>query len=193
MLGVLNNCHNEKKIMTETSRPEAATIKHAQVVPSDKNPEMDMVSGGVWSRPGFLIRRLHQIHYAMFFEECKEGSITPVQYGVLTVLAREPWLDQTAIGYEVGLDRTTVADVIKRLEEKGLVERRINKLDRRSRQAAVTENGLTLLVELQNGMANSQRRLLQPLSPRDQKIFMSLLVELVEANNQYGRAALKAL
>lgn len=154
---------------------------------------MDMVTGGVWARPGFLIRRLHQIHYAIFFEECKEGGITPVQYGVLTVLAREPWLDQTAIGYEVGLDRTTAADVIKRLEEKGLVQRRINKLDRRSRQAAVTEKGLSMMGHLQDSMTRSQRRLLQPLSPRDQKIFMSLLLELVEANNQYGRAALKAL
>src|SRR5690554_4830995 len=76
-----------------------------------KTNDIDMIAGGVWSRPGFLIRRLHQIHYAMFFEECKEGGITPVQFGVLTVLAREPWLDQTAIGYEVGLDRTTAADV----------------------------------------------------------------------------------
>ena len=25
----------------------------------------------LWSRPGFLVRRLHQIHYALFFEECR--------------------------------------------------------------------------------------------------------------------------
>ncbi len=155
--------------------------------------DLDMISGGVWSRPGFLVRRLHQIHYAMFFEECEEGGITPVQFGVLTVLARNPWLDQTAIGYEVGLDRTTAADVIKRLEEKGYLERRINPEDKRSRQAAVTEKGAAIMAELQESMARAQKRLLQPLSPRDQKLFMSLLVELVEANNQYGRAALRSL
>lgn len=155
--------------------------------------ESDIISGGVWSRPGFLVRRLHQIHYAMFFEECTEGGITPVQFGVLTVLARNPWLDQTAIGYEVGLDRTTAADVIKRLEEKGYLERRVNPQDKRSRQAAVTQKGAAIMQELQESMARSQKRLLQPLSPRDQKTFMSLLVKLVEANNQYGRAALKSL
>jgi len=159
----------------------------------DNTNGIDMVTGGVWSRPGFLIRRLHQIHYAMFLEECKEGGITPVQYGILTVLAHEPWLDQTEIAYEVGLDRTTAADVIRRLEEKGLVERRVNRLDRRARQAAVTQKGLDMMDELQDSMARSQRRLLQPLRQRDQKIFMSLLLELVEANNQYGRAPLKAL
>ena len=29
-------------------------------------------------RPGFLIRRLHQIHVALFMEECAAESITPM-------------------------------------------------------------------------------------------------------------------
>ncbi|MAK56430.1 MAG: MarR family transcriptional regulator [Pusillimonas sp.] len=129
----------------------------------------------------------------MFFEECKEGNITPVQYGILTVLSRNPWLDQTAIGYELGLDRTTSADVIKRLEEKGLVERRVNPTDKRSRQANITPEGLSLMESLKEGMARSQQRLIEPLSPSDRKTFMTLLAEVVEANNQYGRAALKSV
>ncbi|HEY9281695.1 MAG TPA: MarR family winged helix-turn-helix transcriptional regulator [Eoetvoesiella sp.] len=155
--------------------------------------EFDPINQGLWSRPGFLVRRLHQVHYSIFFEECKEENITPVQYGILTVLSRSPWLDQTAIGFELGLDRTTSADVIKRLEEKGLLERRINRRDRRSRQAAVTSEGLRVMRLLQNGMAQAQKRLLQPLSPQNQKIFLKLLSELVEANNQYGRAKLTAI
>ena len=129
----------------------------------------------------------------MFFEECKEGNITPVQYGILTVLSRNPWLDQTAIGYELGLDRTTSADVIKRLEEKGLVERRVNPTDKRSRQANITPEGLALMESLKDGMARSQQRLIEPLSPADRKTFMTLLAEVVEANNQHGRAALKSV
>jgi DNA-binding MarR family transcriptional regulator len=155
--------------------------------------EFDPITEGLWSRPGYLVRRLNQIHYALFFEECKEENITPVQYGILTVLSRNPWLDQTEIGYELGLDRTTSADVIKRLEEKGLLQRRVNPLDRRSRQAVITQEGLRVMALLQDGMARSQRRLLQPLSPRNQKIFLALLRELIDANNQYGRAALRAM
>ena len=37
-------------------------------------------------RPGFLIRRLHQIHLALFAEECKAFGVTPVQYSILTAL-----------------------------------------------------------------------------------------------------------
>lgn len=157
------------------------------------NDVADMFSRGLWSRPGFLVRRLHQIHYAIFFDECKDENITPVQYGILTVLAINPWMDQTEIGHEVGLDRTTSADVIRRLEEKGWLERRINPLDRRSRQARVTEEGLLVMEQLKSRMVRSQQRLLQPLHPAERQMFMKLLTELVSANNEHGRAVLKKL
>src|SRR5690606_29841789 len=83
-------------------------------------PGFDPAKQALWSRPGFLVRRLNQIHYALFFEECKSHNITPVQYGILTALSLSPWLDQTQIGLELGLDRTTTADVVKRLQERGL-------------------------------------------------------------------------
>jgi hypothetical protein len=36
-------------------------------------------------RPGFLIRRLHQMHLALFAEACGAFGATPVQYSILTV------------------------------------------------------------------------------------------------------------
>lgn len=179
----------EHKKKQEPGRPGSS---RKEPLPDNITPAV-FSQQGLWSRPGFLVRRLNQIHYAMFFEECKEGNITPVQYGILTVLSRNPWLDQTAIGYELGLDRTTSADVIKRLEEKGLVERRVNPTDKRSRQANITPEGLALMESLKDGMARSQQRLIEPLSPTDRKTFMTLLAEVVEANNQHGRAALKSV
>ncbi|MHC8945257.1 MarR family transcriptional regulator [Advenella incenata] len=146
---------------------------------------------GLWSRPGFLVRRLNQIHYSMFFEECKNENITPVQHGVLSVLLNEQYLDQSSIGLKVGLDRTTSADVIKRLADKGLVSRRVNPDDRRSRQSFITEEGIRVMKQLRKGMIRSQERLLEPLNNEEREIFVRLLSKLVEENNQYGRAALK--
>ena len=82
--------------------------------------------------------------------------------------------------------------MIKRLQEKGLVDRRVNPMDRRSRQAVITPEGLRVMGLLQNGMLRAQQRLLEPLSPRNQEIFMNLLSTLVDANNDYGRATLRA-
>ncbi len=168
----------------ETTYPPAATAADTVFDPARQ---------ALWSRPGYLVRRLNQIHYAMFFEECNTESVTPVQYGILTVLSLQPGLDQTAIGFELGLDRTTTADVVRRLEEKKYLERRINPADRRSRQAFITAEGLRVMGMLQAGMARAQERLLEPLAPEDRIHFMRLLSALVESNNQYGRAAARTL
>ena len=140
------------------------------------------------SRVGFLVRRLNQIHYALFAEECKTHKMTPVQFGVLTALSLNPWLDQTAIGLELGLDRTTTADVLKRLEEKQLITRRMNPNDRRSRQSMITEEGFNAMKTLQQGMITAQNRLLAPLTPKNQETFIRLLTTMVEGNNEYSRA-----
>lgn len=155
--------------------------------------QFDPAKQVLWSRPGYLIRRLNQIHYALYFEECKGFDITPVQYGVLTTLSLQPWLDQTGLALALGLDRTTTADVLTRLEEKALVERRVNPQDKRSRQARTTDEGHRIMGLLQGSMARSQERLLEPLSKEDQATFKRLLSKLVDANNQYGRTRLKAI
>ena len=74
-------------------------------------------------RPGHLIRRLHQIHVAMFLEECSAYNLTPIQFGVLTVLDDGKARDQVTIATMIGVDRNTAADVIRRLEKRELLER----------------------------------------------------------------------
>ena len=157
--------------------------------PPKNNLPFDPAKQVLWSRPGFLVRRLNQIHYAMFFEECRDETLTPVQYGLLTALSLAPGSDQTALALEVGLDRTTTADVLKRLEGKGYLVRKTNPNDRRSKQAFITKEGLRIMGLLQNGMGQAQSRLIEPLKEKDREVFMKLLFKLVEANNQYGRAA----
>jgi DNA-binding MarR family transcriptional regulator len=138
----------------------------------------------MWRRPGFLIRRLHQIGAALFYDECKSESLTPLQIGMLTALSMNPWLDQKAIGRELSLDRTTTAEVLKRLADKDLVETRVNPDDRRSRISVMTKKGMKVIGELQGSIHRSQERLLEPLSPDERAHFMRLLVHLVDAHEQ---------
>jgi len=138
------------------------------------------------SRPGFLIRRLHQIHVAMFFEECQNRKVTPIQFGILSVVESQPGLDQTSLGKEIGLDRTTTADVAKRLEERGFLHRQPNPADKRMWQLYVTDAGSAVVATLRDGMARAQERLLAPLRPAEQVMLMDLMSILVDANQQYG-------
>jgi DNA-binding MarR family transcriptional regulator len=145
----------------------------------------------LWNRPGYLIRRLHQIQVAMFLEECVEFSITPVQFGVLTVLYDEDSLDQGAIATQLGVDRNTVADVIRRLERRSLLIRLDAVVDRRTRPAKITAKGKAFVESVQPAMERAQRRFIEPLRKDEQIQLMELMRKLVQENNEAGRAPLR--
>jgi DNA-binding MarR family transcriptional regulator len=141
----------------------------------------------LWARPGYLLRRLHQIHYALFFEECAGFDITPVQYGLLTTLALNPDLDQKSIGRELGIDRTNVADVLARLARRGLLERYRSKEDRRMVLTRLTPAGRRITDEMYAAMLRAQDRLLAPLPQEERKTFVDILLRLIKGNNHLGR------
>jgi hypothetical protein len=62
----------------------------------------------LWSRPGYLVRRMHQIHVGLFWEECHRYDITP--YGQKNTYAFCGSVDHhrgqtTVSGYEVRRQR----------------------------------------------------------------------------------------
>lgn len=68
-------------------------------------PSDDWHDKPLQQRPGFLIRRLHQIHVALFIEECGSEKITPVQYSILSAL------DQMGSAEQIALCRTPSASI----------------------------------------------------------------------------------
>lgn len=145
----------------------------------------------LYTRPGFLIRRLHQIHCALFLEETKDFNVTPVQYSMLSMLEEHGEMDQLTLALRVGLERTSVAEVIPRLEERGFLERRINGDDKRMKLVKISRKGKNLLKKMYLPAERAHQRTIEALDGRDQKAFMQHLVKLVEENNDYGKAPLK--
>ena len=157
-------------------------------VRNDAAPPASEIEARLWDRPGFLIRRLHQIHVALFLEECRGFDVTPVQYAVLTALAIAPGRDQITLARDAGIDRTNVADVLKRLAERGLIERRRGAADRRVRLAYLTPEGAALTERMEAAMLRAQERLVAPLSEAERARLMRSLAALVAANNEFSRA-----
>jgi len=83
-------------------------------------------------RPGFLARRMHQIHVSLFAERCAAFRVTPLQYSLLSLLRDLEEADQTTLASAVALDRTTTTGALKRLAARGLVSRTTSPLDRRA-------------------------------------------------------------
>ncbi|EWY37208.1 MarR family transcriptional regulator [Skermanella stibiiresistens SB22] len=144
----------------------------------------------IHERPGFLIRRLHQIHVALFAEECAGENITPVQYSVLTALDHLGTADQTALAHAVGLDRTNIADVLARLDKRGLIDRRVATEDRRMKLATLTTTGRETLVRLADGASRAHLRTVETLPAQERNAFVEAMKRLVDANNDVGRAPL---
>lgn len=142
-------------------------------------------------RPGFLVRRLHQIHVALFAEECAPFDITPVQFSVLTALERDAPIDQVTLAGEVGIDRANCTDVLRRLEERGLIGRVASETDSRAKLCDLTPAGRKLLARIAPLVRRAHDRTIAALPRAERESFMRSLARLVEANNELGRAKLR--
>ena len=148
---------------TDASKSRAALV----VVPTvGSGKETSSASHTIWDRPGYLVRRLHQIHVAMFIEQVADGQVTPIQFGLLSVLMMRPGIDQATIGEEMGLDPANVAEILKRLEDRGLVSRVVDPLNRRRKLCLATAAGKKFVQRYQPDMQLSQQQLLAPASLR---------------------------
>jgi DNA-binding MarR family transcriptional regulator len=146
----------------------------------------------VYTKPGYLFRRMQQIAVAIFVEECKAYDLTPVQYAALVAIHTHPGIDATRLSAVIAFDRSTLGNVIERLEAKRFVERRPAREDKRVKLLHLTRSGATLLRNIMPSVDRAQARMLQPLKPADRKVLMALLSQLVDLNNEASRVPLRA-
>ena len=142
--------------------------------------------------PGHLLRRCHQIAVAVFLDECQAFDLTPPQYVTLAALATHGPLDKATIGGVAALDRTTVAVVIKNLQERGFVSTRASQQDRRAKLNDITAEGLATLQAVQDHAERAQERMLAPLTPKERDEFVRLLGKMAHENNLLSRAPQRA-
>jgi len=140
-------------------------------------------------RPGFLIRRLHQIHVALFQDACGEFEITPLQYSLLSALAVRKTADQTTLAADIALDRTTTTGALKRLAARQFVERAIDEEDRRARLCRLTPAGAALLAKIEASARAAHRATLDDLDEREQAAFIDMMQRIVAVHSNRGGAA----
>ena len=78
----------------------------------------------VYTAPGYLFRRMQQIAVAIFMEESRAHDLTPVQFAALVAIQTHPGIDATRLSAVIAFDRSTLGNVIERLETKGYIERK---------------------------------------------------------------------
>jgi MarR family transcriptional regulator, lower aerobic nicotinate degradation pathway regulator len=143
----------------------------------------------LYARPGFLLRRAHQISSAVFEDECKVVALTPAQFGVLCVLHASPGLDQSTLGRALGFDKVTVMRVMRGLEARGLIRRVYAPDNRRNLSISLSESGLDLLLKTQVPAEHAYNRLMAPLDQEQRQQLVSLLQLLTKGLEADARAS----
>jgi DNA-binding MarR family transcriptional regulator len=157
-----------------------------------QNKDVPLTMDAVYTKPGYLIRRMQQIAVAIFVEECRDFEITPVQYAALVAIRTHPAIDATRLSAVIAFDRSTLGNVIERLQAKGHIERKPSPDDKRIKLLYLTRAGAKLLQDIMPAVDRAQARILEPLKASDRKTLMALLAQLVDRNNEASRVPLRA-
>ncbi|MGQ0672286.1 MAG: MarR family winged helix-turn-helix transcriptional regulator [Hyphomicrobium sp.] len=117
-----------------------------------------------------------------FVANLKPGvELTPRHFIVLAAVARRELPSQTDLVACTGIDRSTLADVVRRLVEDGILQRWRSPADARAYAISLTRKGVKLLAEAERVAGMIETRLQTTLAP-------SLVGDLVAALQQLTAA-----
>jgi len=129
---------------------------------------------------GYLIRRAQQRHVAAW-ARLVSPETTSVQYSVLVALERHGERSQQQLCEAVDLDRSTIADLVARMERRGLLTRRRAAEDRRRNVTVLTPAGRAELDRLRPGVEAVERELTESMAPAQRAALRAGLRRLLEA------------
>ena len=143
----------------------------------------------LYDRPGFLLRRAHQISISIFEQECQGIKLTPVQYGILTALHALPGIDQSGLGRKLGLDKVTILRVLRDLESRGLITRSAHVSDKRSYSLTLSSDGQILFKESQKHINAAYKKLASGLTETELITLVNLLRKFNSSLDAHARTS----
>ncbi|MBK20151.1 MAG: MarR family transcriptional regulator [Rhodospirillaceae bacterium] len=127
---------------------------------------------------GYNLRCAQVAVFQHFSKTIGEAEISPPQYGALVLISANPGISQSAIASALRFDRSTLVQIIDRLEDRGLVVREVSATDRRSHALKLTEAGQTLLNDLNERVHQHEQHMTRNLSVDERQTLMSLLARV---------------
>ena len=127
-----------------------------------------------------LLHRASQIAEERLTRGLGDTDVTPRQIAVLVVIADREDLNQTDVTEATGIDRSTLADIVRRLVDRKLVSRKRTKEDARAYALKVTDVGRRVLTTSMPVLARVEAELLDVLPAKKRGELVGLLKELTE-------------
>ena len=130
--------------------------------------------------PIHLLRRAGLCADHIFQTEMKEGKLTPRQLVVLVAVSQNEGLSQTDIVNRTGIDRWTLAEIVRRLTKKELLQQRRTKEDARAYEVRLTDQGKRILKTSEPLAKRVDERILAALPVKQREQFLDKLASIVD-------------
>lgn len=134
-----------------------------------------------------LLHRASQRADELFAANVGESDLTPRQFAVLVAIGERDDPSQTEIVEVTGIDRSTTADIVRRLVSRGLVRRRRTRRDARMYALTLTSEGEAVVRKTRPAAQNSDASLLSEIPQRDRETFLSVLVKIAQQRNRIDK------
>lgn len=137
-------------------------------------------SGALAASPSHLLHRALQRAVGIYAEEMGEDALTQRQYALLCAVAALDQPSQTDLVRLTGIDRSTLAELVARLIDKGLLARTRSDADGRAKTVSLTEAGRAALAAAEPRVRAADKRILSLLAKPKREPFLKLITRLVE-------------
>ncbi|MBY0560710.1 MarR family transcriptional regulator [Hyphomicrobium sp.] len=134
--------------------------------------------------PLHLLHRAGQCAAEIFQSELGEDDLTPRQYAILLTVANNEGVSQTQLVELTGIDRSTLADVVRRMLKKGLLQRRRTRDDARAYAVKVTDEGAKVLKARDPLARKVDERILSGLPAAQRDRFLQDLGAIIQTLNR---------
>jgi len=104
-----------------------------------------------------------------------DGTLTGPQFAVLVAVNEQSGLDQRSLAHAVSLDTSTMADVARRLEARGLIRRVADPTDGRRKLLELTPDGTQVLEDVDRRARALDELLLEGLDEDARKELLTTL------------------
>ncbi len=125
---------------------------------------------------GYQVRRAQLADFQHFM--AATGGVTPGRFGVLTLIAANPGLNQSDLAAALGIDRSTLVPVIDVLEAKRLVARHPSPTDRRTNALHLTRQGEASRRDLERRVRRHEAEMAGDLTEKERRQLLALLARL---------------
>src|SRR6266849_544012 len=117
--------------------------------------------------PSHLLRRCVQYANDLFSREPGASDLTKQQYTVLSAVEKNEGMSQTDLVAITGIDRSTLAEMIRRMIDKGLLDRERTETDQRANSVRIAPGGKKALRGARAASDRVERALLAGLPASD--------------------------